>query len=161
MQKIITNLWFQKDADEAVNYYLSIFKEGKVLATARYGEAAAKASGMPEGAVLTVEFELFGQRFVAINGGPLFAFSEAISLQVECEDQAEIDRYWSALTSGGGQESQCGWLKDKYGLSWQIVPRQMADLMTGDPKKVEAAMAAMMQMRKLDLNALQDAYANA
>ena len=158
MQKIITNLWYQKGVEEAVQLYIDIFGNGKILTTTHYGASAAEVSGQPEGSVLTVEFELFGQRFVGINGGPIFKFTEAMSLQVDCEDQAEIDKYWEALTADGGQESQCGWLKDKYGLSWQIVPKQMTQMMTGDPKKVEAAMKAMLSMQKLDLATLQAAY---
>ena len=148
-------LWYDNNAEEAVNYYVSVFKDAKVLSTARYG----KEGPGPEGSVMTMEFELFGQKFVALNAGPHFKFNEAISFVVNCENQEEVDKYWNELTSKGGQESMCGWLKDRFGLSWQITPAIMSKLMNGqNPKKSGAAMKAMMQMKKLDIKKLQDAY---
>ncbi len=159
MQKITPCLWFDTQAEEAVNLYISIFKDGKMLTETRYDKASAEVSGQPEGSILTCEFELFGQKFMALNGGPLFKFSEAVSLVVDCEDQAEVDRYWNALVADGGQESQCGWLKDKFGFSWQIVPKLLTKLLTdSDPKKAQAAMKAMLEMKKIDCAALQAAY---
>lgn len=155
MQKITPMLWYDNNAEEAVNYYVSVFKDAKIITTARYGKNAP----MPEGTVMTMEFELFGQRFVALNAGPHFKFNEAVSFVVYCETQEEVDKYWNELTSNGGQESMCGWLKDKFGLSWQITPTIMSKLMSGaDAKKSGAAMKAMMTMNKLDIKALQDAY---
>jgi len=148
-------LWYDNNAEEAVNLYVSVFKDAKVLKTARYG----KEGPGPEGSVMTIEFELFGQKFVALNAGPHFKFNEAVSFVVGCETQEEIDYYWDQLTANGGQESMCGWLKDKFGLSWQITPVIMGKLMSGaDKKKSGAAMRAMMQMKKLDIRTLQDAY---
>ena len=153
IQKIIPNLWFDTQAEEAVAFYLSVFKDSRVLATARYTEAGP---GEP-GSVMTVEFELAGQRFVAINGGPLFAFDEAVSFQVDCADQAEVDYYWERLTDGG-EESQCGWCKDRFGLSWQVVPQGMQELFDDpDPSRAQRAMQAMLGMRKLDVAALRAA----
>lgn len=159
MQKIVPNLWFDTQAEEAANFYISTFKEGRILSVMHYGASSAEVSGMPEGSVLTVEFELRGQRFVAINGGPLFKFTEAVSFQIDCEDQAEIDYFWSALTADGGEESQCGWLKDKFGLSWQVVPKGFTEMLNrNEPEKMERAMKAMMGMKKLDIAALEAAY---
>ena len=153
-QKIITNLWFDDQAEEAVAFYTSLFKDSRVVSVARYTEAGP---GEP-GTVMTVEFELAGQRFVAINGGPLFPFTEAMSLQIDCEDQAEIDYFWDALTADGGAESQCGWCKDRWGMNWQVVPTGMEELFNGsDPARVDRAMRAMLPMRKLDVAALQAA----
>lgn len=153
-QKIITNLWFDAQAEDAVAFYTSLFEDSRVLSVARYTEAGP---GEP-GAVMTVEFQLAGQRFVAINGGPLFPFTEAVSLQVDCEDQDEIDRLWDALTAGGGAESQCGWCKDRWGLSWQVVPKGMAAFFDGsDPARTARAVRAMLAMRKIDIAALQAA----
>ncbi|MFN2539161.1 MAG: VOC family protein [Mycobacteriales bacterium] len=153
-QKIITNLWFDSQAEEAVAFYTSLFKDSRVLSVARYTEAGP---GEP-GTVMTVEFELAGQRFVAINGGPEFPFTEAMSLQIDCEDQAEIDYLWNALTADGGAESQCGWCKDKYGMNWQVVPKGMAELFnSSDPARVDRAMRAMLSMRKIDVAALEAA----
>ena len=150
-------LWFDDRAEEAARFYVSIFPRSKVGAILRYGEAASKAAGRPVGSVLTVDFELDGQRVTALNGGPVFRFTEAVSMVVECEDQAEIDHYWSSLTAGGGEESACGWLKDKFGLSWQVVPRAL-DRMMQDPKRGERVMAALLTMKKLDLARLERAF---
>jgi predicted 3-demethylubiquinone-9 3-methyltransferase (glyoxalase superfamily) len=153
-QKIITNLWFDNQAEEAVAFYTSLFKNSRVVSVARYTDAGP---GEP-GSVMTVDFELDGQRFVAINGGPLFPFTEAMSLQVDCEDQAEVDYFWDALTADGGSESQCGWCKDRWGLSWQIVPGGMEELFSNpDPSRAKRAMEAMLGMKKLDIAALQAA----
>ncbi|MES2221598.1 MAG: VOC family protein [Acidobacteriota bacterium] len=158
MQKITTFLWFDDNAEEAANFYSSIFKNSKIKTITRYREAAANASGRPAGSVMTVVFQLDGQEFIALNGGPHFHFSEAISLVVNCDSQAEIDEYWEKL-SAGGQESQCGWLKDKYGLSWQVVPARIERWLSDkDPEKSARVMNAVLQMRKLDLQTLQDAY---
>jgi predicted 3-demethylubiquinone-9 3-methyltransferase (glyoxalase superfamily) len=153
MPGITPNLWFDTQAEEAARYYTSVFPNSKIIDTTYYGEAGPG----PAGTVLTVEFELDGQRFTAINGGPLFTFDEAISFQIDCADQAEVDRYWSVLTEGG-EESQCGWLKDRYGLSWQVVPVGMAELL-GDPDegRSQRAMEAMLGMKKIDLAALHAA----
>jgi predicted 3-demethylubiquinone-9 3-methyltransferase (glyoxalase superfamily) len=155
-QKIKTFLWYDADAEEAVNLYVSIFENSRVVEVARYGEAGPG----PKGSVMTVEFELDGQRFIALNGGPHFKFNEAISLSVECDTQQEIDELWSRLTAGGGQESQCGWLKDRFGLSWQINPAVLGKLFADpDPKKVKRTMEAMLKMKKMDIAALERAYA--
>jgi len=154
-QKIITFLWFNTNAEEAVNHYLSIFKNSKMLDIVRWGEVGPG----PKGSVLTITFELNGQRFIALNGGPEFKFSEAISLLISCDTQDEIDYYWSKLIAGGGSESQCGWLKDKFGLSWQVCPKVMLEMLNGkDQKKTDRAMAAMMTMRKMDIAKLRAAY---
>ncbi|WP_392840426.1 VOC family protein [Streptomyces sp. LN500] len=154
MQKIKTFLWFDNQAEEAANHYVSIFGgDSKVLGVTYYTEASP---GEP-GAVMTVEFRLAGQEYVALNGGPQFPFTEAISLSVDCESQAEVDELWAKLTDGG-EESQCGWLKDKYGLSWQIVPRGLAEALSDpDPAKADRAMKAMLGMKKLDIEALLNA----
>jgi predicted 3-demethylubiquinone-9 3-methyltransferase (glyoxalase superfamily) len=153
--QIYPSLWFDDQAEEAANYYVSIFKNSKILTIARY---PAGAPG-PEGSVMTVDFEVNGHRINAINGGPQFTFTEAVSLLVDCDSQEEVDEYWAKLTADGGQEVQCGWLKDKYGLSWQIVPPGFDEMMlTGDPEKSQRAMQAMMQMKKLDVNELRRAY---
>lgn len=158
MQKIVTHLWFDNQAEEAAKFYTSLFKNSKVGQVVHYGDAASQAAGRPKGSVMTVEFELDGQSFYALNGGPLFKLNESVSLFVNCKDQAEIDELWNKLLDGG-QPSQCGWLKDKYGLSWQIVPAALRDMMHDkDPKKVERVMAALMQMSKLDLATLRRAY---
>jgi predicted 3-demethylubiquinone-9 3-methyltransferase (glyoxalase superfamily) len=155
MPRIVPNLWFDTQAEEAANFYVSLFPNSKIGTVARYSEAAAKASGRPAGSAMTVTFELDGQPFMALNGGPMFQFSEAISFVVNCETQAEIDRYWSELTSGGGQEGPCGWLKDRFGLSWQIVPTALGQLMKGP--HADRVMATLLQMKKLDIAALQAA----
>lgn len=158
MQKITPFLWFNDQAEEAVKFYTSIFKKSKILNVVRYGEEAANKSGRPSGSVMTVVFEIEGQRFIALNGGPHFKFTEAVSFVVSCKTQAEVDRFWKKL-SAGGQESQCGWLKDKYGLSWQIVPSALGDLLgSRDAEKNRRVMQAILQMRKLDIKALKKAY---
>ncbi len=156
MEKIVPNLWFDTEAEEAVNFYTSLFEDSKVLEVVPYGEAGP---GEP-GTTMLVNFQLLGQEYSAINGGPQFPFTEAVSFEVRCDGQEEVDRLWDALTADGGQEVQCGWLKDRYGLSWQIVPKQWVELATrSDPKKVEAAFKAMLDMKKLDIAELERAYA--
>jgi len=153
-QKITTFLWFDSKAEEAANFYVSLFKDSKIVRMSRYSEGGPG----PAGAVMTVEFQLAGQTFLALNGGPHFKFTEAISLVVDCATQEEIDDLWERL-SAGGQPSHCGWLKDKYGLSWQIVPSNMGELMAGsDPAGSKRAMEAMLQMSKLDIAKLKQAY---
>ena len=154
MQKITTFLWFDNQAEEAVNLYTSLFKNSRILEISRYGEGAP----LPTGTVMTVAFQLEGQEFMALNGGPVFKFTEAMSLFVKCETQAEVDRYWEAL-SAGGEVQQCGWLKDRFGVSWQIVPTQLGILLGDpDPAKANRVMQAMLKMVKLDIQALQAAY---
>ena len=153
MQKITTFLWFDNQAEEAAKFYISIFKNSRIISISHYGEAGPR----PAGSVLTVNFQLEGQEFIALNGGPEFKFTEAISLFVDCADQAEVDDLWARLTAGG-EESMCGWLKDKYGLSWQIVPRQLFDLINSpDAEKSRRATEAMFQMRKIDLERIRRA----
>ena len=159
MQRITPFLWFENQAEEAANFYASIFKRSRVGSIARYGEAGAKAAGRPEGTVMTVAFELDGQEFVALNGGPQFTFSPAISFVVNCQTQQEIDEFWQRL-SQGGKEVQCGWLTDKYGVSWQVVPAALDKMLQDkDPEKTERVMAAMLKMKKIDMAALEKAYA--
>ena len=159
MQKIVPFLWFADQAEAAAKFYVSIFRKSRVLRVARYGEADSRASGRPKGSVMTVEFELAGQRFLALNGGPQFKFTEAVSFVVNCRTQAEVDRYWKKL-SAGGKEIQCGWLKDKYGVPWQIVPVILGDLLADrDAAKRERVMEAMLQMVKLDIAGLKRAAA--
>lgn len=157
--KITPCLWFDTQAEEAANYYVSIFPDSKLLKIARYGKAGVEEHRKPEGSVMTVQFELAGQTFTALNGGPIFKFNEAVSLQVYVQDQKELDYYWDKLGAGGDPKSHvCGWLKDKYGLSWQVAPARMVEWF-GDPnEKSERAMAAMMKMGKLDIAALEKAY---
>lgn len=158
MQKIVPNLWFDTEAEEAAEFYVSLFDDSEILEVVPYGEAGP---GEP-GTAMVVSFRLAGQEYVAINGGPQFPFTEAVSLEIRCEDQAEVDRYWDALTADGGEESQCGWLKDRYGLSWQVVPSRWVELATGpDQRKVNAAMQAMFGMKKLDIAELERAYNDA
>ena len=158
MQKITTFLWFDDKAEEAANFYTSIFKNSRIIGMTRYDEAASKAAGRPKGSVMTVEFVLDGQEFSALNGGPIFKFTEAISLVVNCETQQEIDDFWEKL-SKGGDKSQCGWLKDRYGLSWQVVPTVLKQMLQDkDARKSQAVMKAMLQMTKLDIAALKQAY---
>lgn len=154
MQKITPMLWFDNNAEEAVNLYTSVFKDAKITKISRYG----KAGPGPEGSVMTAEFELFGQKLVALNAGPMFKFNEAISFVVNCETQEEVDYYWDKLTANGGKESMCGWLKDKFGLSWQITPTILMKLNT-DPDKEKAGrvMQAMMKMKKIDIAAIEAA----
>ncbi len=159
MQKIIPCLWFDNHAEEAANFYTSIFKNSKIGNITRYGKEGYEIHGREEGTVMTMDFEIDGQKFTALNGGPIFKFNEAISFVVNCETQKEIDYYWEKLIADGGQESVCGWLKDKYGLSWQIVPDIMGELV-GDPasEKSQRAMKAMLQMKKIDIEGLKIAY---
>jgi predicted 3-demethylubiquinone-9 3-methyltransferase (glyoxalase superfamily) len=153
-QKITTFLWFDNNAEEAANFYVSVFKNSRILTTARYPEG----SPGPKGSVMVVNFELDGQRFSALNGGPHFKFTEAISLLVHCQTQEEVDYYWEKLTADGGQESQCGWLKDKFGLSWQITPDELLKVWTeSDPAKAQRVMQAMMTMKKLIIKDLEAA----
>ncbi|HYM87603.1 MAG TPA: VOC family protein [Nitrospiraceae bacterium] len=158
MQKITPCLWFDSQAEEAAKFYVSIFKKSKIRNMTRYGEAGAEVSGRPKGSVMTITFEIEGQEFVALNGGPHFTFSEAISLMVKCETQKEIDEMWEKL-SHGGEEGQCGWLKDKYGLSWQIVSPEWDEMLQDkDVKKSERVMKAILQMTKPDIKTLKQAY---
>jgi predicted 3-demethylubiquinone-9 3-methyltransferase (glyoxalase superfamily) len=158
LQKITTFLWFDDKAEEAAKFYVSIFKNSRIGSSSRYGEAGAKASGRPKGTVMTVPFQLDGQEFVALNGGPHFKFTEAISLVVNCETQQEVDELWEKL-SAGGAKSQCGWLKDKYGLSWQVVPTVVLKMMQDkDAERVDRVMQAILQMHKLDIKRLKQAY---
>ena len=157
MQKITPFLWFNDQAEEAVKFYTSVFKNSKIGSMARYDEAAAAAAGRPKGSVMTASFQLDGQEFIALNGGPIFQFTEAISFVVNCDTQKEIDYYWEKL-SEGGQESQCGWLKDKFGLSWQIIPSSLSRLISGpDKEKSKRAMGALMKMSKLVIAELENA----
>jgi predicted 3-demethylubiquinone-9 3-methyltransferase (glyoxalase superfamily) len=159
MQKITPFLWFDDQAEEAVKFYTSIFKNSKIGRILRYGEEAAKASGRPAGSVLTIEFELEGREFVALNGGPDFKFNESVSFVINCETQKEVDYFWEKLTADGGEESACGWLKDKFGLSWQVTPTVLIEMLHDkDPKKAERVMHAMLQMKKIDINKLKAAY---
>jgi len=158
MQKITPCLWFDDQAEKAVKFYASIFKNSKIKSITRYSEDAAKVSGRPKGSVLTVAFQLAGQEFLALNGGPIFKFTEAVSFIVNCETQAEVDRLWEKL-SEGGEKGQCGWLKDKYGLSWQIVPTMLSKMLRDkDARKSERVMSALLQMKKLDIKRLEQAY---
>jgi predicted 3-demethylubiquinone-9 3-methyltransferase (glyoxalase superfamily) len=161
MQKITPFLWFDHEAEDAVKFYTSIFKNSKVERILRYGEEAAKISesGRPMGSVLTIEFELEGQKFVALNGGPQFKFNESVSFVVNCETQEEVDYFWEKLTADGGEESQCGWLKDKFGLSWQVVPTVLIDMLHDkDSANSERVMKTMLQMQKIDIKTLKEAY---
>jgi predicted 3-demethylubiquinone-9 3-methyltransferase (glyoxalase superfamily) len=156
LQKIHPFLWFDNQAEEAMNFYVSVFKNSKIGKVTRYGDSGPG----PKGSVMTASFELDGQPFTALNGGPAFSFTEAVSFSVDCKDQAEVDEYWDKLTADGGAPSQCGWLKDKYGLSWQIVPSELHALIGDpDPAKAKRAVEAMLQMTKLDLPALRKAHA--
>ena len=160
MQHITPCLWFDDQAEEAAKYYTGIFKNSNITKITHYGEAGREIHKRPPGSVLTVEFELEGMRFTALNGGPIFKFNEAVSFQIMCKDQKEVDYYWEKLIPGGDPSAQvCGWLKDKYGLSWQVVPIVMADLI-GDPKseRSQRAMAAMMKMKKIDIAEIERAY---
>jgi predicted 3-demethylubiquinone-9 3-methyltransferase (glyoxalase superfamily) len=158
LQRITPFLWFDDDAEEAVKSYVSIFKNSKIGSVTRYDEEGAKAAGRPKGSVMTVPFELDGQEFTALNGGPHFKFTEAISFVVNCETQEEVDYFWEKL-SAGGREVQCGWLKDRFGVSWQVVPRVLVEMLQDtDPEKSKRAMAAMLTMKKIDIAALKRAY---
>jgi predicted 3-demethylubiquinone-9 3-methyltransferase (glyoxalase superfamily) len=160
LQKITPCLWFDHQAEEAAKFYVSIFDNSSIGAVARYGKEGFEVHRRPEGSAMTVTFRLEGQEFTALNGGPLFNFTEAVSFVVHCESQAEVDRYWERLSEGGDEKAQqCGWLKDKYGLSWQIVPNALFDLMRGpDAAKSGRVMNAMLQMKKLDIAELKRAY---
>jgi predicted 3-demethylubiquinone-9 3-methyltransferase (glyoxalase superfamily) len=161
MQKITPFLWFDDQAEEAAKFYSSIFKNSKVGKILRYGEEAAKVSqsGRPVGSVLTIEFEIEGQKFTALNGGPAFKFNESISFVVNCDTQKEVDYFWEKLTADGGQESQCGWLKDRFGVSWQVVPSLLIEMLHDkDSEKSERVMKAMLQMQKIDIKTLKETY---
>lgn len=159
MQRITPFLWFDDQAEEAVNFYTSIFKNSKIGRTFRNPEGAAEQTGRPTGSVLTVEFEIEGQKFVALNGGPLFKFNESVSFVINCETQAEVDYFWEKLIANGGEESACGWLKDKFGLSWQVTPTVLIEMLhDSDQQKSERVMQAMLQMKKIDIKTLEDAY---
>ncbi len=149
-------LWFDKEAEEAVKLYTSVFKNSKTIQTTYYGKEGFEFHGQPEGTVMTVTFELNGTKFTALNGGPIFKFNEAVSFQIMCDTQEEIDHYWNSLTKDGGQESQCGWLKDKFGVSWQVTPTVLPTLLS-DPQKVPRVTNAFMQMKKFDIEALLNA----
>jgi predicted 3-demethylubiquinone-9 3-methyltransferase (glyoxalase superfamily) len=152
-QKIVPSLWFDTEAEEAAAFYTSVFENSRILSVSHYSEGAPRAAGT----VMTVEFELNGQRFVGINGGPQFTFDEAISFQITCADQDEVDHYWECLSEGGG-EGQCGWLKDRFGLSWQVIPAGIGELLGDpDPERAQRAMQAMLKMGKLDLAAMRAA----
>jgi predicted 3-demethylubiquinone-9 3-methyltransferase (glyoxalase superfamily) len=154
-------LWFDDQAEEAVAFYTATFGNSKIVDVARYGEAGHEIHGKPAGTVMTVAFELEGQSFTALNGGPMFKFNEAISFQVNCETQGEVDYYWEKLSEGGdARAQQCGWLKDKYGVSWQVVPRALVEMISDpDSEKSGRVMEAMLQMKKIDIDALKRAYA--
>jgi predicted 3-demethylubiquinone-9 3-methyltransferase (glyoxalase superfamily) len=158
--KITACLWFDNQAEEAVQFYTSIFKNSRIGRITRYGKEGYEIHGKPEGTVMTVEFEIDGQPFTALNGGPVFTFNEAISFQVNCETQEEVDYYWEKLSKAGDEKAQqCGWLKDKYGVSWQIIPKILSDLV-GDPdsEKSQKAMKVMLQMKKIDIETIKRAY---
>jgi predicted 3-demethylubiquinone-9 3-methyltransferase (glyoxalase superfamily) len=158
MQKIVPFLWFDDKAEEAVNFYISVFKNSKLVTVARYGEAMAEASGQPKGTVMMIVFQLEGQEFMALNGGPVFTFSPAISLLVNCETQEEVDKLWEKLSEGGEIE-QCGWLRDKYGVSWQIFPTVLGEMLQDkNAERSERVMKAMLQMKKIDIKGLRQAY---
>ena len=160
-QRISPFLWFDDRAEEAAGFYVSIFRNSRIKGISRYSDEASKAAGRPKGSVMTVAFELDGQDFTALNGGPLFKFTEAISLVVNCETQEEVDHFWTKL-SAGGQEVQCGWLKDRYRVSWQIVPTVLPEMLQDkDPAKARRVMAAMLKMIKIDIAALKRAYEGA
>lgn len=161
IQRIAPCLWFDDEAEEAAKFYAGIFKNSRIGRISRYGKAGYEIHRRPAGSVMTVEFELDGQTFTALNGGPAFKFNEAISFQINCTTQEEVDYYWEKLTAGGDEKAQqCGWLKDRYGVSWQVVPTVLSE-MVGDPdsKKSQRAMQAMLQMKKLDITELKRAYA--
>lgn len=156
LQRITPCLWFDSEAEPAAQFYCAVFPDSRITAVSRYGEAGFEVHGRPAGSVLTVTFDLAGQSFMALNGGPLFKFNEAVSLVVHCDSQAEIDHYWQALGEGGDPAArQCGWLKDRYGLSWQVVPAAIGRLMTGP--NADRVMAAILSMKKIDLAALEAA----
>ena len=155
MQQITPFLWFDNQAEEAANFYTSIFPNSRITGITRYGNGAPG----PAGQVMTVAFEINGQKFTALNGGPHFKFTEAVSFVINCETQEEVDSYWNALTADGGEESQCGWLKDRFGLSWQVVPKALIETVQGpDQEGAKRALAAMMQMKKIEISKLEEAY---
>jgi predicted 3-demethylubiquinone-9 3-methyltransferase (glyoxalase superfamily) len=158
MQKITPFLWFDTQAEDAAKFYTSIFKNSKIGELSYYGEEGKEVHGMPAGSVMTAAFQIEGQGFVGLNGGPTFKFTEAISFAIDCEDQEEVDYFWEKLTADGGEESVCGWLKDKYGVSWQVVPKRLNELMN-DPDKEKAGrvMNAMLKMKKIVVSELEDA----
>ena len=161
LQRITPCLWFDDQAEEAATFYTGIFKNSKIVNIARYGEAGHEIHGKPAGTVMTVDFELDGQSITALNGGPIFKFNEAISLQINCETQEEVDDYWQKLSAGGDPKAQqCGWLKDKYGLSWQVVPQVLIEMINDpDYQKSQRAMQAVLQMKKIDIQEVKRAYA--
>jgi len=154
-------LWFDDQAEQAARFYTGIFRNSRIVSTSRYGKEGYEVHGRPAGTVMTVEFELDGQPFTALNGGPVFKFNEAISFQINCETQEEVDHYWNSLSEGGDERAQqCGWLKDKFGLSWQVVPTVLSGLLKDpDPAKAGRAMQAMLQMKKFDIERLKRAHA--
>jgi predicted 3-demethylubiquinone-9 3-methyltransferase (glyoxalase superfamily) len=160
-QKITSCLWFDNQAEEAVAFYTGIFRNSRILNISRYGEAGREIHGRPAGSVMTIAFELDGQVFTALNGGPVFKFNEAISFQVNCETKEEVDYYWEKLSEGGDESAQqCGWLKDKYGASWQVVPSVLPEMMRDpNPEKSGRVMEAMLRMKKIDIDELKRAYA--
>ena len=160
MQKISPCLWFDNNAEKAVQFYVSIFKNSKIGNVTHYGTEGYEIHKKKEGTVMTIDFEIEGEKFLALNGGPIFKFNEAISFQIYCETQDEVDYYWDNLTEGGDKNAQvCGWLKDKFGVSWQVVPNVLVKMLQDkDPKKTENVMRVMLQMQKLDINALTKAY---
>ncbi|MFJ7930188.1 VOC family protein [Peribacillus sp. NPDC096622] len=160
IQKITTNLWFDSQAEEAAKFYTSIFENSKIGRITSYGNEGNQIHGKPQGTVMTVEFELEGQAFVALNGGPQFKFTEAISFIIHCEDQKELDYYWEKLSEGGDEKAQvCGWLKDQFGVSWQIVPANLTEMVNdSNPEKSERMMKALLQMKKIDIKTLNQAY---
>lgn len=158
-QRITPFLWFDDQAEEAAGFYVSIFRDSRITGVHRYSDEAAKAAGRPKGSVMTVAFQLDGQDFTALNGGPIFKFTEAVSLVVNCQTQEEVDHFWTEL-SAGGREVQCGWLKDRFGVSWQIVPTALIELLGDqDPTKSRRVMAAMLTMKKIDIESLRRAHA--
>jgi predicted 3-demethylubiquinone-9 3-methyltransferase (glyoxalase superfamily) len=161
IHRITPCLWFDDQAEDAAAFYTSIFKDSRIVQMTRYGEAGREVHGKAPGTVLTVAFELEGQPFTALNGGPIFKFNEAVSFQVSCETQEEVDYYWHRLSEGGDERAQqCGWLKDKFGVSWQVVPTALIEMLSDpDPAKSQRAMTAMLQMKKLDIEALRRAHA--
>ena len=160
MQKITPCLWFDDQAEEAAAFYTAIFRNSRIVSTTRYGEAGKDVHGKPPGSVMTVTFELDGQSFTALNGGPIFRFTEAVSFQVPCETQEEVDHYWESLSQGGDETAQrCGWLKDRFGVSWQVFPTVLMTLLKDpDPKKSQRVMSAMLEMGKIDIAELKRAY---
>jgi predicted 3-demethylubiquinone-9 3-methyltransferase (glyoxalase superfamily) len=160
IQKITPCLWFDDQAEEAAKFYTAIFNNSKIVSMTRYGEAGHEIHGRPAGTVMTVAFELDGHAFTALNGGPMFKFNEAVSFQVSCETQEELDYYWERLSEGGDREAQqCGWLKDKYGASWQVIPNVLLEMLTNpDSKKSQRVMKSMLRMKKIDIEELKRAY---